>query len=366
MSQEIDAVISSAMAGLDGGSDGGDTSDTSGDAGTDVGTDSGDATDVPAEGAADATADAGDATGAEGDDSGQPAEPGPEDTRTADEIAWEAELAELGVAKPKPGQKDNRMPHSRVSKVILNAKKKWQEKLTAEHAIALAERDAKLSAREEREAQFDAAEKLIESDPDRYVGLLAQIYPEQYKRFVKAQDAPAAPQKDVEPQPDVKYDDGTLGYSADQFAKLREYDRKESARAAREESTKEFNERFGPIEKAYKDTQKGHEDVQRVRGHIGKLREQWGAEVIDDPKVQTDIVKYMDDNPKATLVAATKAVVMKRISADRTTMRAEILAELKGAPKAAAKAPVAPNKSDAAAGEQSYEEIIRASMRGIK
>jgi hypothetical protein len=59
-------------------------------------------------------------------------------------------------------------------------------------------------------------------------------------------------------------------------------------------------------------------------------------------------------------------VAMGRISADRTKMRAEILKELQGAPKAAAKAPIAPNKSDASTTDQSLDDIIRNAARGIR
>ena len=94
-----------------------------------------------------------------------------------------------------------------------------------------------------------------------------------------------------------------------------------------------------------------HDDMLRraVLDHIDKLREQWGADVIDNPDVQKAIVAHMDANPRATLVESTRMVVMKRISADRTTMRAELLAELKVTPKAAAEGSAAPTNSDAGA-----------------
>lgn len=370
MSAEIDSIISSAMTSIDdGGSDGGDTGD-SGSSDSDF-TGSGDpSTDLSAADTADAGADAG-AEGAEAADaSGQPADAGAAGAdagRTAEELAFDAELAELGLSAPKPGQRDNRIPYSRIRKIVANAKTKWSEKLTGEHTKELSARDEQIKANAERQAQFDAAEKLIASDPDRYIQLLGQIYPDKYKGFTKAEvkaAVAAAQEKPQEPQPDVKYEDGSLGYSPEQFAKLREYDRKEAARQAKDETSKEFNERFGPIEQQYKDAQRDQQDITRVRGDIGKLRDQWGGDLIDNPEVQKAIVAHMDANPKDTLVAATRTVAMAHIAADRTKMRAEILAELKGAPKAAAKVPAAPNKSDTSG--ESLDDIIRAAARSIR
>ena len=104
-----------------------------------------------------------------------------------------------------------------------------------------------------------------------------------------------------------------------------------------------------------------HDDMLRraVLDHIDKLREQWGADVIDNPDVQKAIVAHMDANPRATLVESTRMVVMKRISADRTTMRAELLAELKVTPKAAAEGSAAPTNSDAGADRPGVMAAVR-------
>lgn len=275
----------------------------------------------------------------------------------------------MGIPMPKPGQKDNRIPHSRVSKIIKNAKAKWSEKLKAEHTAELTAREAKIKEYEEQAKQYQAAEQLIETDADRYVALLATIYPDKYKRFTKAQIV-AAEKREMaeapkEPPPDVRYEDGTVGYSPEQFQRLREFDRQEAARIAMEKATKEFNARFGPIEQQFKTAQQQAQDVQRVRGHIGKLRDQWGADLIDNPEVQKEIIAHLDANPKVTLVEATRVIAMKRIAADRTKMRAELLKELQGAPRAAAKAPAAPVKSDAAANE-TIDDIIAKAARGIR
>jgi hypothetical protein len=383
MSDDLDAVIMGAMsdAGLSGGDDSGSTDPGfSDDGGTDAGVSASDNsfTDLSAAGSADEGTDAG--TAAEGDGAlGQSVAPdaaaaGAADGVTPEQAEWDKELEELGIAKPKPGQRDNRLPYSRVTKIIANAKKKWADKLAADHEAALKPLQAQKDS-------WDNAEKLAATDPDRYIGLLATLYPAQYKKFLQqqqaqAQEAPAAAKQaaaaqDPEPQPDVKYSDGSLGFSPEQFAKLREWDRREAARQAKEETAKEFNERFGPIEQAFNATQADTKRLQTVRGHIDDLRETYGADVIDDPEVQKEIVAYMDANPKATLKASTRDVIKKRqeaererYRADRTTMRAELLAELKAAPRAASKAPAAPVRAGAAK-DESMDDIIRNAMRNL-
>lgn len=359
----IDSIISSAITSIDsGGSDGGSTGDTGGDAGTDTSSNTG--TDALAADAADAGTDAG-TEGAEADATGQPADAGAAggDVRSPEDIAFDAELAELGLAAPKPGQRDNRIPYSRLRKIVANAKTKWSETLKGQHTTELTTREQKI---QEIEAREKAVERMAEADPEGYIGLLAKIYPDKYGRFLKPQAPGAkADDKPQEPQPDVKYSDGTVGYSPEQFAKLRDYDRKEAARIAKDDSLKEFNERFGPIEKEYQAGRQTQADIQRVRGHIGQLKAQWGADIIDNPEVQKDIIAHMDANPKATLVESTRVVAMKRFIADRTKMRSEILEELRGAPKAAAKTPQAPNRSDANTSE-SLEDIITRAARSIR
>lgn len=362
MSADIDSIISAAATSLDsGGSDGGDPGDTTDSGDTGAGDDG--SPDLSGTDDANPAADAG-TEDAEAGDSGQP--PPADPARSAEDLALDAELAELGLSAPKPGQRDNRIPYSRLRKIVANAKTKWSDKLKGEHTAELATRETKIQEYEARAKEFAAAERLIETDPDRYISLLGQIYPDKYKGFTKAEKLAAAKAEVAqEPLPDVKYEDGTLGYSPEQFQKLREYDRKEASRMAMEEASKQFNERFGPIEREYQASQKNNEDVQRVRGHIGKLRDQWGADLIDNPEVQKEIVAHLDANPKATLVEATRVVAMGRISADRTKMRAELIKELQGAPRAAAKAPVAPVKSDSVANE-SIDDIIAREARRLR
>lgn len=358
MSADLDSIIAGAMETIDAGGDsGGDTGD-SGDLGTDT------PSDVPATDAADAGTDAS-AEGQEADASGQPADTGVADTRSADDIAFDAELAELGLSAPKPGQRDNRIPYSRIRKIVANAKTKWSEKLKGEHTTELTAREQQIKELNDLKATYDRAEKAIESDGEAYIAYLAKTFPAQYGRFAKPADGQKAAEKPQEPQPDVKYDDGSLGYSPEQFAKLREFDRTEAARVAEERAVRQFNERFGPIEQEYKATQQTNQDIQRVRGDIGKLREQWGGDLIDNPEVQKAIVAHLDANKGVTLVEATRVVAMARISADRTKMRAELLAEMKNAPRAAAKAPIAPNRSDAA-NTESIDDIIERAARSLR
>lgn len=368
MSESLDSIIGAAAASIDaGGSDGGDTGDTSS---TDTGDTGTDATDLSAASPADAGTD-GAAEGADASGSDQPASADAADSGlSAEDLAWQQELAELGISVPKPGQRDNRMPYSRVSKVIANAKKKWLEKVKGEHTTELSARDQKIKDNEERARQFDAAEKLIATDADQYIGLLKKIYPDKYagwtKAEIKADVAANKPAATPKPGPDIKYDDGTVGYSPEQWEKREEWTRAEAVRQAREEVTKEFNERLKPFEEQRQAQQRETQDIQRVRGDIGKLREQWGPELIDNPEVQKEIVDTLDANPKMTLVAAARTVALGRIGADRTKIRAAVIKELQGAPLAAAKTPAAPVRSDAANATESVDDIIAKAMRSIR
>ena len=291
-----------------------------------------------------------------------------------DELA--AELEALGINAPKEGERENRLPYSRVKKIIANSRKKLLEA----HTTDLKTRDDKYTAAEKRLKDFDAADNLLRTDPAKYLEMLAVLNPA-YKQYASGQQQqqqvvkPAEVKPDPAPGPDATFADGSKGYSAEGLEKLREWDRRQAVN----EAQKLFDARLAPIEQANKtreEQQRAYEYKQAqipvIRGQIATASKTWGKAFDDDYAKQgegkSDILKYMQANPDVPFDTCVAAVLVPKIQANRDTMRGDLLKEINARPKAAVKTPVAAVKAGAVDPNEirTTEDVIRESIAGLK
>jgi len=287
------------------------------------------------------------------------AEPEKKPDDDADEL--EKELAALGIHPPVEGQRENRLPYSRMVKIFRNAQKKW---VTA-HQTELKERDTKLTASQERLQNMEAVDKLIANDPDRYLRMLAAIHPDKYSRFLdgskptEVKSAPPVVESSPPPAPDAEFPDGSKGYSPEGLQKLLAWQAQqvETRTLARADET--FTRRFGPIEQRWKNEQVIEERRPMVQAMIARNKKVWGEHFKDgDP----EILKFMNDHPEVPFDAAVSQVLVPRIQAERNTMRADILKEINTKPKAAAKSAPTVGGGGGVTGPRSLEDIVRESI----
>jgi hypothetical protein len=144
------------------------------------------------------------------------------------------------------------------------------------------------------------------------------------------------------------------------------------------EARKEFDARLGPIEKANKERaeqQRAHEyrEAQKpiIRAQIATASKIWGKAFDDDYAKQgegkSEILKYMQANPDVPFDTCVSQVLLPKVQAERTSMRADLLKEINARPKAAVKTPVAAAKvDDGGDGNRTTEDVIRASLAGLK
>lgn len=265
------------------------------------------------------------------------------------------ELDELGLKAPKAGERENRLPYSRVKKIVENARKK----LVDSHTSTLAATTKQLTAAQARNTQMDNVDRLIVNDPDRYISELARIHPNLYGKFLKPAVAEVAPPviADKPPGPDAKFPDGSEGYSPEGLEKLREWDRAQAVKAAVAETEKIYTKRFGPIEQQWKTQQVLNEKLPVVRGQIAEARATWGDLFT---KNENEITQYLREHPAVAFGQAVAAVLVPKAQSQRDAMRAEILKEINARPKAVSRVPassVAASKTDPAA-PRSTEQVI--------
>jgi hypothetical protein len=312
------------------------------------------------------------------------------------ESAEDAEITKLleehGIKAPKKGERVNSIPYPRVRKITGN----FIKKVRTQHQQELSTRDTKIKDYEGQLTAVQRANQLIETNADRYILTLAAMYPDQYGKFVKGGtvESPAAPTvtaeaNDPEPTPDVRYEDGSVGYSPEQWNKLREWDRRSAARAAVAESEK----RYGPMVKSFNETQDRAQrlpvyqaEVERIRAIYGDVKDPNNPFTLDEQKAgangdpgQSEILQYLRTNSrfdasgrliyKPSLAEAAAAVLTPKLHAAHTVeinkRRQEWLAEQKKRPNAAT-VPARSSKPMEKApkpGERDLSDVIEESLQ---
>ncbi len=277
------------------------------------------------------------------------------------------DLEELGLKAPEEGQRENRIPYSRVRKIVENAQKKVEGRFTSE----LGEVRTKLTAAEAKAKQMDVADNLIATDPARYLQMLAMLHPA-YKQYLEPKTAPttvAAPTPtqpatatDPMPQPDHKFEDGSMGYTAEGYQKVTEWQIRQAENRAferLERTQHEQRERDATATKLHQEAAATTAEWQR------QARETWGKAYDDDVALndKSEILTYMRANPRVPFPAAVAAVLTPKLRVDRDKMREEIHTELNTRPAAAAKTVGGGKKpAEASTGPRTMEDVIREAM----
>jgi hypothetical protein len=278
------------------------------------------------------------------------------------------ELEAMGIKAPVAGQRENRLPYSRVVKIVENARKK----LITAHTAAVKEATDRAAAAGERLKNMDAVDNLINTDTQRYLTMLANINPA-YRRFLEPATAPAAAAaipaaaavSDPAPAPDAQFPDGSKGYTPEGLQKLLDWQARNIEANVTAKVQAGYDKRFGPIEKQWSANQILQEKIPVVRSQIAAAKQTWGA--LWTAENEAEIVKVLQANPRVSFEAAVAHVLVPKTAAQRTSMRNEILKEINARPKAAAKIPAAASTAiTEPVGPRTMEQVIADSLKVLK
>lgn len=281
------------------------------------------------------------------------------------------ELEELGLKAPEEGQRENRIPYSRVKKIVENARKK----LETAHAAALTEHSTKAHKAEARAREADIADEAARKDPARYLEILTAINPE-FKKYISprsdattqpnrpTQASPATPihASEEPPDPDHKFEDGSLGYTAEGYKRLMEWQATQAENRAFERHQRTITEERARQEAAAEVTRQARATSDAWRDQASKT---WGKAFDDDYALndKSEILAYMRANPTVPFPAAVSAVLQPKTQADRERIRKEIHDELNARPSAAVKNVSGSKKSiELPSGPRTMEDVIREAM----
>lgn len=308
-------------------------------------------------------------------------------TKTADKPVVDDFDKKYGLQKDSASGRENRIPYSRVRKIVTKAEtvareavtKEWQPRFTTmetkvkELEPKVADYEARLIKVGEFESTMinrpiDHLNTLIKNIP-AYAQILAPLLNQDAPQ--KAEDAPETtntqPVGEAMPQPDQKLSDGSMVYSMDGLSKLMEWHGKQ----VESRVTKQVEARYAPMETQFQSHQRMQSLIPKVQSQIDAARK-W--ERFTENEV--DIVKALQADQSLTLEGAYQQVVFPKFKAeaeaakvDKTQLereiRAQVIKELKQTPRSTSTAAAQTKAAPVTAGPRSIEDIIAEQIKTL-
>lgn len=278
-----------------------------------------------------------------------------EEPKKEDKKADEEPKDELGPAKDKTGR-ENRIPHSRVAKIVANAEKRVKDAVEKETATKYANYDAY-----KQEVEADAPIKaILRDDPDRFIQMLSEL-PAYKERFTKMQAAPVAapePVPDEMPAPDTEG-----GYSAEGLKKLLSW----SAAQAK----KDVLAQVQPLLDKDKSEKERAAQLPVIQKKLNTARTNWEGFKENEQEIAAaytaDPTLSLDGAYGKVMIGKLKAEIAK-LTVNKATVRAELIEELKKTPTSTSVAPASTKKTPFADKNASMVDIIKEATRraGLK
>lgn len=271
-------------------------------------------------------------------------------------------LAAEGVQKESI-RGENRIPYSRTKSIIANAQKEWAKENLAPIQQQLEQATGRLT-------NYENQERIADADPDRFIAMLAAADP-RYAKFLGRINDPAPAVKneppadnDPEPQPTVDKETGQTYFTPEGFKEHQAWVMRQATRNAEAN----FEKKYGSVlsRQLTADQQRAAYEARLpiVQKQVARLNEMWGADLV---KANEDaIAKVMQEadarKEPISLVEAATQVLMPKLRADESAMRAKILAELNGRKAAAQSAVVSGARTPAGTETLSGEALIKAEL----
>lgn len=289
--------------------------------------------------------------------------PGSPATRTeepqAATDAYAAFAKEHGIPPQTPGQRENRLPYSRVKAIVDKAQKKAAEPYVKE----LETYKGKVGEYEGYLNNVQKFEDIMKNNHMQFLKMLVQIpgYQEIFQQLAGSQAKPApadgavaetAPVGDGMPEPDMQLADGTAVYSLEGLRKRDEWHAEQVEKRIMGKVQKDY----APLKQAWETGNYRAEKLRDVQRQLADARtwEQFAEN-------ETEIGKALEAYPQLSLEGAYRYVVIPKLKAERNTMRQELMAEVKKAPTSTS-APSQITKPGAGGGKRTVEQIINDSI----
>jgi hypothetical protein len=289
----------------------------------------------------------------------------------------------FGLTPQSSSGRENRIPYHRVKKITEKAVSDALAAKAKEYETGYVP-TSKVQEYETRIKQYEANltkvaefEHVMVKEPIKFLKMLAQL--PQYDQIfnppaqAQVQEQVQPPVGDDMPQPDQTMPDGSSVYSLEGLKKLTEWTERRAEERAYNRVIKEVDQRYAPLKESYDSYQRVQAVIPQVQQQIAEART-WPMFTENEDS----ITKALQDNPHFTLERAYQAVVWPKFQAERErltseakvskdSVRAEVLAELKKAPRSTSVSTQSTKASQQPSGEpRSIEDVIRDSIKGLK
>ena len=280
--------------------------------------------------------------------------------------------------------RENRIPYSRVRAIVAKAQRDERERLTKEFdgtwtKEKLQPVEAKVQDYEGRLQRVAQFEQVMESKPQEFLGMLAQL--PAYKPFFdwiqqlqggaqpdQLSQQPAYLDPSGMPQPDQTLSDGSKVYSLEGLSKRDEWLARQVEEKVVKQAEERLAQRYAPLEERHRQQAYYEQMVPQIENQIANARK-WDKFADVEPRV----IELLKTDRQLTLegayVRAYQEFVGKereRLTSDRNTVRSEVLAEMKRRPISTS-APVSSVRANTEQAPQSMDQVIRQKLveRGL-
>lgn len=298
--------------------------------------------------------------GATDDSSIEVASPAAKSAETKTDDAKDDFEKRFGIPATSSGGRENRIPYSRVKKIVA----KREKEIESEYTPRITEYETKVKDYETRLTQVAQFEHIMANEPEKFVGMLKTLpaYKDYFDKLEAAATAkPAEPATPIDPnsdmpQPNQKLADGSMVYDMEGIKALNEWNRAK----ARQEALAEVNKIYGPIQQQFEAQRKLQEVMPQIQRQIDEARKWPMFQENED-----EIAKALNADKALTLERAYQQVVYPKLATSKDQLRQEILKELKRAPTATSAPTGAVKPAPAKTGPRSLEDVIQEQVNAV-
>lgn len=282
----------------------------------------------------------------------------------------------FGISSKSITGRENRIPYSRVKKIIEKNEKDVAAKITKEVESVwqpkFQEVETKVKDYEDKLTRVAEFEQVMVNEPKRFLEEYLSRLPA-YKPFfdyvnqLAAGSAPQPPTQpvhddDPRPLPNKQLADGSKVYDLEGLDALMAWQARQVEKKVSTQLEERVSKRYAPIEEEWK-----------RRDYVAKMTpviDQQIAEARTWPHFsdhEEEIVKILQADQKISLEGAYRKVmqstILPKLSADRNKVRTEVIAELQRQPKTTSAPITRTAPGIPAGGKRSIEDIIAEEIR---
>ncbi|MGD9685354.1 MAG: hypothetical protein AB7W16_29645 [Candidatus Obscuribacterales bacterium] len=271
----------------------------------------------------------------------------------------------FGLSEKTVTGRENRIPYSRVKKIIEKNERELKEKLSKElegqYKPKLSDFETKVKDYEDRLQKVGQFEQVMANDPQTFLGILSQI--PAYKPFFDYLNQVASAEKNPEktataatttqvptgddpadprPGPNKTLADGSKVYDLEGHQALMDWYERRAARKAAEEATRRVNEelskRLAPVEQEQRQRAEERQRQETLTRNLAIVEKQL-ADARTWPMFnehEEAITKALEADKTLSLEGAYRQVVLPKLIENANSARTKVLTEMKRQPASTA------------------------------